>query len=65
MKYPRLALAWVLYWIGHVTSIILESVERDWWAEFWYPVYNWCMLASNRLDRYGVIWIPLSGGTGD
>ena len=56
-KYPQLALAWTLFWLGHIASKVLEAVEREWWADFWYPVYNWLMLRSNELDEWEVIWV--------
>ncbi len=50
------AAAYVLYWLGHVTSKVLEAVEAEWWGTIWYPVYNWFMLTSSDLDTEGRIW---------
>lgn len=55
-KYPQIALAWALFWTGHVVSKIQESIDREGWFDFWFPAYRWLMLTSHELDRWHVIW---------
>lgn len=52
MKYFRLALAWILYIVGH-----LVSRPMCWWdLGFLYPIYNRLMTWSVALDKEGKIW---------
>jgi hypothetical protein len=71
MKYPQLALAWVLYGLGHVSWLVLERWifdERDedlddqpvLHSVVW-RTYQWCMCSSARLDRWDAIWKSTTG----
>ena len=55
MTYLKSALAWVLYWIGHVVSRGISSTGR-WTDEVLYPVYNTLMGWSVDLDDMGWVW---------
>jgi len=71
LKYPQIALSWLLYWIGHAASIVLErwvfdedDEERDpppLKHTIVWSVYQWCMTTSARLDKWDAIWSTPSG----
>ena len=50
-----------LYHIGHFISVVF--LRYDFTARFtaWamYPIYNWCMITSCKLDTEGQIWCGL------
>lgn len=47
-------LAWALYGIGHLSSLIANLGGPKFWVVFWARVYQTTMLASARVqDRYG------------
>jgi len=48
----------MLFWLGDVTSHILEARESETWANFWYPIYNNLMIASIELDDSK--WLDIS-----
>jgi hypothetical protein len=57
--YSQQALAWICYWTGHVTSMLL-NVMPDSWPEWLHkPVYNAyqsLMAWSYEYDIIGSIW---------
>lgn len=52
MNRLRTALAWTLFWAGHVVSLPI-----GWWNWAWlYPAYNWLMVTSVRFDTDNRVW---------
>lgn len=47
----KLALSHVLFYLGDLVSKLPQVLFGC-----WYPLYNWLMLTSVRLDTEGVIW---------
>jgi hypothetical protein len=47
----KLALSHVLFYLGDLVSKLPHVL-----FDCWYPLYNWLMLTSVRLDADGVIW---------
>lgn len=46
-------LSWLCFWVGDLLSWVLERWdENEYWAAFWYPLYNACMLDSNALQDW-------------
>jgi hypothetical protein len=37
---PLVAVAWLLYWIGHAFSLALNKADSEFWCSFWYAPYN-------------------------
>jgi hypothetical protein len=47
MKLFGFIFTWVLFVLGHSTFKLLELRDEDQaWVEFWYPIYNFLMIAS-------------------
>ena len=46
----RWLLAWAFYWVGHWVSCTFHWAE---WLGHLYPVYNWLMLTSTRIQGNG------------
>lgn len=45
----RVAMAWTLYGIGDLVSKS-DRFDTEWFAAAWYPIYNRCMIWSNRIQ---------------
>ena len=56
-------LANICFWAGHISSKILETIDTEWWANIWYPIYNKLMIISYNLHPEA--WITAELGQGD
>ncbi len=51
MKYVRVMLSWIFFFLGDLASKPLNWVDREWWVSFWYPIYNTLMIASVNIQK--------------
>jgi hypothetical protein len=48
-------MSWFLYGLGHFSSKVMEAFDNEYWVGFWYPIYNWFMIASSYTqDKHNV-----------
>ena len=47
-------IAYPLFYVGHLVSLLMDyEWLPEWWFNFWYPVYNKCMLVSLDINDWG------------
>ena len=49
-EWPRIAISWALYYIGHCFSLVFEVHDGSRWVRFWYAPYNRFMCWSVRVQ---------------
>lgn len=49
----RANIAWIFYMIGDLVSKILELIDKEWWCNFWHPVYTYFMSMSDKIQGDG------------
>ena len=52
-------LSWLFWALGDFTYNVLELFDdHDQWCAFWYPIYNYLMIASDKIQSF-------AGGSGE